>query len=329
MTYLCCEQLKQGITFDIHGIRFCCRIDRSINIQQIDTNCEIDINKYLSQRDFYLNEFRNGNIPKVCQGCSYLEKANKGHSNKIKFFSLAHATICSCNCIYCEFTTDKKYYNTRKHYNVLKLIKTLHDNNLIEDQAIFNLLGGECTEYKDNEFENIIDFISTNGHFAHIFTSGMFYSPIIANILHSGNGNIYVSADSGTRETFERIKQVKYYDKFWDNMKKYSAASTLNPNGFEGFVVMKYIIIPGINDNKEEFDAFINKCHEIGCKQISLSLEHKWWGENRNKNVPENLLELLVYMDKVAQPFIIEYIEGVLDIRLKTNNYTQTPEIKY
>ena len=58
-----------------------------------------------------------------------------------------------------------------------------------------------------------------------------------------------MSIDAGTRETYQKIKGHDFFDKVITNLKKYSES--------EGDVSLKFIILEGINDNKEEIDGFI------------------------------------------------------------------------
>lgn len=314
LEYVSCEHIENGITFDLTGVRACCRPGREIFIEQVNEDLSLNVKRYLIKRNEIKNVFKSGNILPQCDGCSFLEKSAWGNNQKIKYITIAHATKCSTKCIYCEFTKHDKFYKSRKHYQILPLLECLYNNDLIDDEAIFDICGGECTEYGGDELKNLLQFIMANNYYAHIFTSGLFYSFEIAEILSKGLANLYVSVDSGTEKTFKKIKQINSYHKVWSNLEKYISKSKVHPSKNEGIVHIKYIIIPGINDNYKEFDEFVKKCLKIKCSHIVISLENNWWFENRNNPIPENILGLLDYTKKFDNYFTIEYIDGALDI---------------
>ena len=83
-----------------------------------------------------------------------------------------------------------------------------------------------------------------------------------------------MSLDSGTRKTFAQIKGVDCFDKVKNNIRKYSK---------NGRVVLKYIILPNVNDNIDDIKGFLSFAKEIGTDSIEIVrnyLEHNNMHDN-------------------------------------------------
>jgi molybdenum cofactor biosynthesis enzyme MoaA len=70
-----------------------------------------------------------------------------------------------------------------------------------------------------------------------------------------------VSLDAGTADTFAKIKGIDCFDKVIKNLEKYAAV---------GNIQLKYILLEGINDNKNDIDDFVAIAERINANvQIS------------------------------------------------------------
>ena len=134
----------------------------------------------------------------------------------------------------------------------MPILTALKEKNLLR-HTTFDIVGGECTEYENGKLEDIVKFAMDGDYWLHFFSSGIFYSEVIADAMKKSRANIVVSVDSGTKETYEKIKRVKTFDKVWENMAKYSRAGVQDDFCNKGYVILKYIIIPKVNDSLEEF----------------------------------------------------------------------------
>ena len=74
-------------------------------------------------------------------------------------------------------------------------------------------------------------------------------------------------------------------------MKKYAAACR---DGY-GLLTSKFIIIPGINDNRSEIDSWMNTVAGLGCRWLALDIEDNWYKNNRN-NIPDYYLDIVNYV---------------------------------
>lgn len=291
MKFKCCDYLLHELVFAQNNIMPCCCSPRHEYNNQFFENYNgenFDINKYIEQKNIYINSFKNGEIPSCCQGCPMIKEQEWDTSNTIKRIIITNRTKCSCNCVYCSLVTTstqtKEELNTRKAYNIIPVLKNLREKNLIKENCEILIAGGECCEYPKGELEEIIYIASILNCKLEILSSGIIYSKAIENALKSEKCTLKISVDSGTKKTYEKIKQVKAYDRVWDNLKNYILACEENKNSV---VKIKYILLPKINDNVSEAKAFIKKCKKINCKNIELAVEYLWFEKNK-KYPPTN-----------------------------------------
>jgi molybdenum cofactor biosynthesis enzyme MoaA len=95
-----------------------------------------------------------------------------------------------------------------------------------------------------------------------IYTNASVYNGKIGEMLAKGHSRIYPSIDAGTPETFARIKGVNLFDKVCENLYRYS---------LDGLVHLKYIILPGINDDDADIDGFIALCERLKIRDVDIT----------------------------------------------------------
>ena len=144
-----------------------------------------------------------------------------------------------------------------------------------------------------------------------IATNGIKYLPVIEQICTKTFVDINISIDAGTRETYKKIKTVDKFNELIENLKKYAKLPLL--------LRLKYILVRGINDTKEEIENYINLMKEIGIKNSELMIdqcdnEFLSSGEFR---IPQYYYELFDFYKKKCkenniEPHIWEYIEEIL-----------------
>ena len=113
-----------------------------------------------------------------------------------------------------------------------------------------------------------------------------------------------ISPDSGTNKTYKKIKRVNKFKNVWKNLKNYVKVAK---NNTKAHVEVKYIVIPDVNDNLKEFKLFLEMCENICCKNIHLDIEHFWFAENKDKNVPQNIKNILEYIKSRKKEFNISF----------------------
>ena len=310
MKYVSCLLLESGMAFGRNDVKPCTP-GYKIHWAEEYYGGPFDADKYLELRNKYVDMMKRGDIPEQCVGCSNLEEKDWPEEPGVEFIVIGNETKCSCNCYYCWFAEKKDYYNKFRSYDVMPILTALKEKNLLR-HTTFDIVGGECTEYEEGKLQAIVDFVMENDYWLHFFSSGFFYSEIIAEAMRKSKANIVVSVDSGTKETYEKIKRVKTFDRVWENMAKYAAAGVQDDFCKKGYVVLKYIIIPGVNDNFDEFKEFARRAKESGCKWIRIAVEYNWWNENSHNPMPKNLFAMLDLIETYKKDFIIDYIENAI-----------------
>ena len=304
MKFLCCKTLFRDLIFHPDVVAFCCAkvTDELLCFEQYDGRL-ITRENYLKSRNKYIDNFKKGIIPDVCKKCHNLEEKEWDESVYFDVLSLAYKTKCSiCDCFYCTLSRGdkqrKKEINSIKTYDIRPILENLKNENLINPGCSISISGGECTEYPKGELEYMTHFAQVNNCVIEYLTSAIQYSECIASALSTIPSKIIVSVDSGPKEMYEKIKRVKAYDIVWKNLKKYTECTKQNN---EGYVFIKYIIIPGVNDSVDEAKAFINKCKSINTKRILIDMEFSWIAAHQHKKATGSLKEIIQYFAKAKQ----------------------------
>lgn len=149
-----------------------------------------------------------------------------------------------------------------------------------------------------DEFDELIDLLLDNGfRNIRINTSGIKYSKSIERGLKQGKISVVISTDAGYRETYEKIKGVKTYDVVMRNISEYAKAAN---NG--KLLMVKYIVIPGVNDNYREIDKWFEEVIKSGAKGTSVSVEQSWFQKNMNNYNPDinEKIEYIIKRSKEA-----------------------------
>ncbi len=293
MKFNCCDYLLHELVFAQDTIIPCCCAPRHEYETRFIRNfngIDFDAEEYITTRNKYVELFKSGSAPDCCKGCSFIKNSEWDESLYIKRIIITNRTKCSCNCIYCSLITTstqtKQELNTRKTYNIIEVLKNLREKNLINKNCELVIAGGECCEYPNGELEFIIYFALLINCKLEILSSGIIYSKAIENALKTGECVLKISVDSGRKSTYEKIKRVKAYEKVWKNLGDYINVSQ---NNLLAKVKIKYILLPGINDNIKEAKVFVKKCKEINCKYIELAVEYLWFDKNKDYPIPDSI----------------------------------------
>ena len=316
MKYISCFSIEHAINLDCcNNIKPCCTGENN------DTNGifwmrnynggDFDVKQYLKMRNHYISLMRKGDIPEQCKGCFALENNEWDENPKVKYIAIANETRCSCNCIYCNIAANKDIFYNNRSYNVLPILKELKKNDLLQD-TVLGIVGGECTEYEDNKLQEIVEFAINSNCNLQFFFFLFLFSEDIAKMLHLSRANLFVSADAGTRITYEKIKRVSAYSQVWKNLEKYVSESVPDKEKDMGFVIIKYVIVPGINDNVKEIKAFLKKIKKIGCKCVRFVVDYNWFMKNEHKPIPIHFWKLLDCIETYKSDIKIEYIENAI-----------------
>ena len=150
--------------------------------------------------------------------------------------------------------------------------------------------GGEPASLR--EFDEITNFFIKKGEkLIMVHTNGIKPVKSVLKGLKTDTMSVTVSVDCGDREKFKQIKQVDAYNKVIDTLKKYVKAQGSNRK----MVRSKYIIIPNVNDTKEDINKWLDETEKIGIQQVILDFEADWLERNK-RNIPEHIDEIYQYI---------------------------------
>lgn len=229
---------------------------------------------FIKVKSRLIKSFKDGIIPVGCKDCVHIKEYEPADNDKIDKITLNHYTQCNCACIYCtqgNRTPDKIKEDANKPelYDVLHFINELYDNNFIDKEHLYiDFQGGNISCLKN--YNDIIQtFLRRGVGTIYIPSNNIVYMPVIEELLANHKGEFCTALDSGTRETYLKIKQVDKFDKSVENLKRY-----IEKAGNDSIIV-KYIIVNGYNDNLEEFKKFIETMISVNVKIIVIDIDYR------------------------------------------------------
>jgi hypothetical protein len=213
------------------------------------------------------NKRRELKTSKSCIGCCNLIEVNEEHEvGKLSSINVSfYPSVCQSNCIYCpvakggnECIDYAKARDSRYPQMIAEMIRYLEENDVLDTNARINLSPGEITIHPHRDF--ILDICQKYN--CTFFSNAFVYNEKIAKSLQNKGNAICVSLDSGTRETFSKVNGFDMFDKVLENLKEYRKY---------GKVLLKYIILPGINDNVADYEGIISILRELKTDALTIA----------------------------------------------------------
>lgn len=293
-----CQRIYEDILFwpfSVHKCCHCTKVPYSPPVLTPYPPEKFNFYDYLSHLERIINSNQTTNG--ACRGCKFLLKQKVPplpYEKQIKFLTINHFTKCNSNCIYCAIgrkTEDIKY-------KLLPVLKDMVKQKMINQECLINWGGGEpviCSE-----FEEIAQFFIKHNIRQAINSSGIEFSQTILNGLKTGLMSIQISPDSGTEETYKKIKRQNNFYKVWENIKKYAQ--------YPDMLFVKYIFF-SLSANENDINKFIEKCIDSNVKHIVIDCESN--SANNPKSpfgpIDDNIINLAVLMKNLAVKNNIQY----------------------
>jgi wyosine [tRNA(Phe)-imidazoG37] synthetase (radical SAM superfamily) len=246
-------------------LQFCCssNFTNPSPFVKIDGNGGAAVSLLLSKRNHIIEQLNTPNGKKTpCHGCPSLKNVGE-KPYKIRKFIYNGGGLCNFNCSYCDNAAksgNNIHLGGAKDYFPAVLSALERQGNLTDDFFI-NVANGEITVLPNKD--EILDCVKN--HFAVFYTNAYLYDKRIEKQLSEKKGVLFVSLDSGTRETFSAIKGVgeTAFGRVIGNIKKYASAGAR--------IWLKYIFVPGVNDNTRDIDGFAEIASSATAEQIRVS----------------------------------------------------------
>ena len=169
----------------------------------------------------------------------------------------------------------------------------MRNKNILRFTGSLRYMGGEPTLLED--FETITNmFVDNNIPEIYLPTSGIKLSKSMVKACSKvPNCCIYISIDSGCKETYKQIKGLDAYDLVLNSLKTYA-----NANIMPEHVTSKYIAVLGINDNKKEIDKWIEDSKKAGIKMLAFDVEYSYVYDSKNEKYLKHLSQLRDYAEQ-------------------------------
>ncbi len=300
MKYRSCHLIEHGISIDIDSIKACC-LSREFDKGRLPIIDKYE-NNTINWQEIFETKKRHRKHQKVmdlslCQGCYNLREEDWDEEDYISYINFDHWSQCNSNCIYCCVQQTKP----KTKNNVLKAMKELIKLGKFKNNGEITFQGGEPTLLK--EFDDLIKLFTKQGSKIRVHSSGILFNRAIRNGLKRGEVSVVISPDSATDETYKIIKRVDKSKNVWKNIAHYRKGLKDN---FANLVKVKYIIIPGINDNIEEVSIFLDKIKQLDIKSIIVDIEYTYANQHIN-NISPHIYILMDYIENFANKHDLNY----------------------
>jgi len=205
----------------------------------------------------------------ICEMCSNAEMKDWGESDGlIHYVNLSmEPAPCECKCFYCDVqkeTIDEQRQN-EGYENVFNLLELAQQKNIIAADAKWQVSSNEITihPHKDRIFGIIKD--SSCNFYTNCF---IFDERIAANLAANPRSSINLSIDSGTKETWRRVKGADNFGEVRANLAKYAAACSRPEQ-----ITLKYLVFPGVNDGLDDYLALTVVMQELQVRSLTIACD--------------------------------------------------------
>ena len=287
-----CIFLEKGIAFEENKVCDCCiSHNDGLGLPVLLDNYNGDVIDWENLFDIKAKRIESQKEKTIydCEQCYHLSEYTFTNERKISEFHFSQCHICNCKCIYCSQFQNSGVIG----YDAYPVIRDLIDKGYYKSGGEATLQGGEPTLMIN--FDNLVQLLTENGTSIRIHTSAVKYSPKIESALRENMAVVVVSLDSGCSDTYHKIKQIDAFNLVYENLSSY-INSAKNKNN----VVIKYIIVPGFNDNIQEIDKFFRQMKKLGVTNTALDIEVQYARKYNNKDISKHIFLLVDYFKKEA-----------------------------
>ncbi len=301
-----CPYIANGVHFVHDRIRFCSANKQGPPLAKTYKGEDLNWDEIQKDRERLLRLLQEGQIPEECEGCFnlnnpiYQTKYEIENTPKIKHLYISNWLHCNTGCIYCinkSLTHSKfdKKVKKSEYYDSYPIIENLVKNNILDKNAIITFTGGEPTVLK--EFDKLLEIIAKHVTTPiNVLSSGIRFNKTIYNNLKKDKVLLVVSIDSGSRETYKKIKRVDEFNNVINNLKKYAKASPTAGN----HITSKYILIDKVNDNIEEIEKWLNVIKSINIKNVRVDVEYSNSALS-SKTIPKHYYDIFAFVKEKTQ----------------------------
>ena len=267
--YYGCHLLETQLVITHEHLYPCCFDKDTMNKQPIikwRENMEDTIDQYIQTRDSLIYSIKNKETS-GCLGCKKRKNSFFAINKTIQNLMFGMDLPCQLSCTYCiqrnaSKGVDKKTAKFINEFDYALFMKHLYDKELITDNTVVHLAGGEISIYpRKNELYDIV-----RNHTICVSTNAVIFDEQLAalSVRPGKDLNLCISVDAGTRETYKLVKGMDVFDKIWINAKKYMDSGAN--------IALKYVFLPE-NSNETDVRGFIRNIFEFNVKLVIVSFD--------------------------------------------------------
>lgn len=247
-----CFYLGKTLQLSSNSILFCCGPTefKTVVPYLSEEPFEEVLARYEAEKKKLIDAIRKG-IPTKCDGCPIFEEDFYEINPKTDLIQLVASRWkgqhCNMQCSYCFVESELLANN-----DDVDVVETIHHIERIygKNELKYEFSMGELTV--GTFCNDVLQILLQNNRSCLISSNAGVFSSDINKLLELGLAYLVISLDSGTPETFERIKGRNWFERVTDNIRKYSN------NGTQGsHICLKYIFLDGVNDNIKDVDGFV------------------------------------------------------------------------
>ena len=286
--YVSCPYLEYGLVALSGGLRHCCgdftgvvNFDVEPVIEYSDEMLKDSnqlVSRFIDCKKQTINDIIMGR-KNGCTGCPNLVEGYWPREKRIMQISLAIDTICNLQCSYCVKQKPHKMLDNSDR--VLLLLKKLEESSKVQvEYPLFFGSGEICVQ---PNVDALLECLSKYN--VVFFSNATRYHAKLHSIIKKPLNSIIVSLDSGTRETYKRIKGADLFEQTCETIGMYASDG--------GNITLKYVLTED-NLDKRDLEGFLDLCIRHKIRQIRVDRD---WQMPVSKTIRNTAIRL-AYMGK-------------------------------
>lgn len=260
-----CRLLGEYIFLTVDSIKPCCTQYGKVIPYADKVHSEESVRHCIGEFRQWLNKtlaLMRTDAETDCDNCSLLKWGYYSKTSSIKLLNAGSGfanTICNCRCIYCS-QSETAFKGSDQILDGYEIHCILSDEFGAAIEFVC-LTDGEITVLPHRD--KLLNLIIEKGWSAMVATNALLYNDDVAAILSTQFSVLNVSLDAGTAETYHKVKGVNAFSKVVSNLERYAET--------KGRIELKYILLPGLNDNFDDVNGFIKIAVSLKAYRVYLS----------------------------------------------------------
>lgn len=203
-----------------------------------------------------------------CTQCANFIEGDYPMDAVIHYVNLSmYPAPCQSRCIYCSVHKEDQRADSSEvqaaYEKLFDMLDLAERSGILVPNAQWQVSSGEIAIHPYRE--RIMKLV--RGKRAMFYTNCMKFDEDVAQNLHDNpNSAINLSIDAGTPGTWKKIKGVDNFKKVTENLARYYTQSAR-----PGQIVLKYIILPDVNDIYEDFQSLMEIMKALKVEHLTIS----------------------------------------------------------